>query len=332
MMNLKPTPQEVYFSRREILKAAGVWCVSSIIGQGCTSPRTKNTEDYTNIFDELGDPLTPLEQVRSYGNYYEFTRSHEGISQLAQNLSTSPWNVEVGGLVENPQTFSIEDLEKFEPSEHIYRFRCLEAWSFVIPWRGFPLKRLIDEVVPLPEARFVRFEALYDPDQLPAQNEAHYEDWLKTVNQQNIEFVGNMSGMEEAPYTWPYAEGLRLDEALHDLTLLAMGMYGQPLFPENGAPLRLVVPWKYSYKSIKAITKIELVSEQPLTFWNTATPKEFGFYGNVNPDVSHPRWNQTRELRLAGDGKAEILATLPFNGYQKQVAHLYDGMDLRIHY
>lgn len=332
MMDLKPTPQEVYFSRREFLKATSVLCVGSIITHGCTRTGNQISEDYTNLSDEYGDPLTPLDQVRSYGNYYEFTRSHDGISQLAQNLSTTPWRVEVGGLVEHPQSFSVEDLERFDPSEHIYRFRCLEAWSFVIPWRGFPLKRLLDKVTPLPEARFVRFEALYDPDQLPGQNEAHYEAWLKTAKHEDIEIVGNMGGMEEAPYTWPYAEGLRLDEALHELTLLATGMYGEPLYPENGAPLRLVVPWKYSYKSIKAITKIELVSEQPPTFWNTATPKEFGFYGNVNPDVSHPRWSQTRELRLAGDGQAEILPTLPFNGYQKQVAHLYDGMDLRIHY
>lgn len=327
MIDLPTTPEHVYLSRREFLKAAGVLFAGSILANGCRAEK-----DYTNLSDEYGDPLTPLEQVRSYGNYYEFTRSHDGIKELAQNLKTSPWQVEVGGLVEHPQTFTVEDLDHFKPREHIYRFRCLEAWSFVIPWVGFPLKRLLEEVRPAPEARYVRFEALYDPDQLPGQDEAHFEAWMSTANRGRIEDVGNMGAMKDTPYVWPYAEGLRLDEAMHDLTLLATGMYGKPLHPENGAPVRLVVPWKYAFKSIKAVTRIDLVAEQPTTFWHAAIPEEFGFFGNVNPDVHHPRWRQSRELRLTGDGEGEILSTLPFNGYRRQVSELYDGMDLKKDY
>lgn len=279
--------------------------------------------------DELGDPISPLEQVRSFGNYYEFSRSRTEVRELAKDLVTVPWDIEVSGLVKHPRTYSVEELVKFTPREHIYRFRCLEAWSFVIPWFGFPLKRLLEEVSPEPEAKFVRFESLYDPGQLPAQNAHRFNEWLasgKRGDQANMGIMG--IGLEDAPYSWPYSEGLYIEEAMHDLTLIATGMYGRPLYPENGAPLRLVVPWKYSFKSIKAITKIELVADQPATFWNAAIPDEFGFYGNVNPDVDHPRWSQARELRLTGLQEGEVFPTLPFNGYASQVADLYKGVDL----
>jgi sulfoxide reductase catalytic subunit YedY len=196
----------------------------------------------------------------------------------------------------------------------------------VIPWLGFPLHRLLEVVEPLPEARFVRFESISDPDQMPGQRPGAYAESDGTGG------MGGMGGAVENPYTWPYAEGLRLDEAMHDLTLLATGMYGQPLAPVNGAPIRVVVPWKYAFKSIKALTRIDLEAEQPRTFWNSAIPEEYGFYGNVNPDVPHPRWEQIKEVRYRGACPEPIVPTVMFNGYGDQVAHLYDGMDLRVHF
>jgi sulfoxide reductase catalytic subunit YedY len=214
-------------------------------------------------------------------------------------LRTSPWDVEVGGLVANPRTFGLEDLLKFEQEERIYRLRCVEAWSMVIPWVGFPLRRLLEEVEPTSEAQYVRFETLYDPDQMP--------------------------GQERGGWDWPYIEGLRLDEAMHDLTLMATGIYGKQLLPQNGAPIRLVVPWKYGFKSIKSIVKIDLVDEMPVSFWMDAAPHEYGFYANVNPDVPHPRWSQATERRI---GKVGRIETLFMNGYAEEVAALYEGLDL----
>jgi len=210
--------------------------------------------------------------------------------------------VEVGGLAHKPQTFAIEDiLAKFPSEERIYRLRCVEAWSMVIPWLGFPLGKLIEAVEPMGDAKYVRFETLYDPEQFPGQSSG----W----------------------YTWPYAEGLRLDEALNDLAILSTGLYGKELLPQSGAPLRLVVPWKYGFKSIKSIVKIELVAEQPTSLWMAAAPNEYGFYANVNPTVSHPRWSQASERRIGESGRRE---TLMFNGYADEVAGLYEGMDLSV--
>jgi sulfoxide reductase catalytic subunit YedY len=249
--------------------------------------------------DELGDKLTSFEAITSYTNYYEFTTSKEGVARLAQDFKTSPWAVEVGGLVHKPRTFDLDDLLKFTPEERIYRMRCVETWSMVIPWVGFPLARLLKEVEPMSEAKYVRFETLYDPDQ--------------------------MSGQKSGGYDWPYVEGLRLDEAMHDLAILATGLYGKALLPQNGAPLRLVVPWKYGFKSIKSIVKIDLVAEMPVSLWMAAAPQEYGFYANVNPDVPHPRWSQATERRI---GETKRRQTLLFNGYAEEVAHLYEGMDL----
>jgi sulfoxide reductase catalytic subunit YedY len=210
----------------------------------------------------------------------------------------------VGGLVNKPQTFGVEDLTRlFPPEERIYRLRCVEAWSMVIPWLGFPLASLLKTVEPTSAARYVRFESIADPETMPN--------------------VSNRS------FPFPYQEGLRLDEAMHDLTLIATGLYGKPMPAQNGAPLRLVVPWKYGFKSIKSIVRIELVADQPATLWNIIAPQEYGFYSNVNPDVSHPRWSQASERRIGEGGRRD---TLMFNGYEAEVASLYEGMDLAKEY
>jgi sulfoxide reductase catalytic subunit YedY len=250
--------------------------------------------------DELGDALTPEEAVTNYNNYYEFTVDKEGVAPMAQNFKTEPWTLEVGGLVNKPKTYGVEELlSRFTQEEHIYRLRCVEAWSMVIPWIGFSLAALLKEVEPTSKAKYVRFQTLYDPEQLPGQK----VDW----------------------YTWPYVEGLRLDEAMNELAVFSTGLYGKLLQPQNGAPLRLVVPWKYGFKSIKAIVRLDLVEEMPQSLWMTAAPNEYGFYANVNPAVDHPRWSQATERRIGEFSRRE---TLPFNGYGEQVAHLYDGMDL----
>jgi sulfoxide reductase catalytic subunit YedY len=254
--------------------------------------------------DELGDPLTEHEAVTNYNNFYEFGMDKGDPARNSKGFVTSPWTIEVGGLVNQPKTYGIEDLmRKFAQEERIYRLRCVEAWSMVIPWLGFPLAKLLQEVEPTSDAKYVRFETLLDPERMPGQTSGWYD--------------------------WPYVEGLRLDEAMNDLTLLSFGLYGKQLYPQNGAPVRLVVPWKYGFKSIKSIVKIDLVTEQPVSLWMKAAPQEYGFYSNVNPDVAHPRWSQATERRIGSMARRE---TLPFNGYGEQVASLYTGMDLRANY
>lgn len=249
--------------------------------------------------DELGNELTSYEAVTNYNNYYEFTVRKDAVAGLAQDFRTSPWEVRVGGLVRNHKTYDLDDLRRFEQEERIYRMRCVEAWSMVIPWNGFPLARILEEVEPTSKAKYVRFETLYDTDQMPGQKASYYQ--------------------------WPYVEGLRLDEAMNDLTILATGLYGSPLLPQNGAPVRLVVPWKYGFKSIKSIVKIDLVDTMPTSLWMAAARNEYGFYANVNPEVDHPRWSQATERRIGEIGRTE---TLMFNGYADEVADLYAGMDL----
>ena len=251
--------------------------------------------------DDQGNALTTEASINTYNNFYEFSLDKEGVAPLSQEFVTDPWSVAVGGLVDNPRTFSMQTLLGFAQEERIYRMRCVEAWSMVIPWIGFPLARLLEEVQPTAEAQYVRFETLHDPDQMPGQKGPFFD--------------------------WPYVEGLRLDEAMHDLTILATGLYGKPLRPQTGAPIRLVVPWKYGFKNIKSIVKIDLVSDMPDTFWMASSPREYGFYANVNPSVPHPRWSQATERRIGELGRRE---TLIFNGYGDQVAHLYDGMDLSV--
>lgn len=306
------TPEHVFLSRRKFLVGTGALMASLLFFGGCARPEgIKPTPvggaDYCGLAkagkdaDELGDVLTECKDVISYNNFYEFTTSKTGVAELASNFRTEPWTVQVGGLVNKPKTYGIEDLlKKFPQEERIYRLRCVEAWSMVIPWLGFPLAKLLKEVEPTSEAKYVRFETIYDPEQMPGQKSRVYE--------------------------WPYVEGLRLDEAMHDLTILSTGLYGNTLLPQNGAPLRLVVPWKYGFKNIKSIVKIDLVEEMPTSLWMAAASHEYGFYANVNPDVDHPRWSQSSERRIGEFGRRK---TLPFNGYAEEVAHLYQGMDLR---
>ncbi|MBV6450732.1 MAG: Protein-methionine-sulfoxide reductase catalytic subunit MsrP [Anaerolineales bacterium] len=299
------TPYSHYLSRRDFLKAAGLVGGSALLA--ACAPKVAESAfpeneagDLPQKFDELGDPANAFDDITHYNNYYEFTTNKEGVAGLAQELTVSPWTVEVYGLVKKPKTYGIEDLlSKFTQEERIYRLRCVEAWSMVIPWTGFSLASLLNEVEPTSDAKYVRFETAYLPDEMP--------------------------GVSSPFYPWPYNEGLRLDEAMNDLTILATGLYGLPMPNANGAPIRLVVPWKYGFKSIKSIVKIELVEEQPATLWNTVGANEYGFYSNVNPNRSHPRWSQATERRIGELGRRP---TLMFNGYGEQVAHLYDGMDL----
>ncbi len=247
------------------------------------------------------DPLTPEEDATSYNNFYEMGTDKDDPARNAHRLRTEPWSVTVEGEVARPGVIPLEDLLRPHPlEERIYRLRCVEAWSMVIPWVGVPLADVLRRLEPTSKAKYVAFETLLDPEQLP--------------------------GQERRVLDWPYREGLRIDEAMHPLALLAVGMYGKTLPGQNGAPLRLVVPWKYGFKSIKSIVRIRLQAEEPATAWNRSAPREYGFYANVNPEVSHPRWSQARERRI-GDWRKR--PTLPFNGYADQVAGLYSGMDLR---
>jgi sulfoxide reductase catalytic subunit YedY len=269
---------------------------------GSPLPATRNPEF------SPAETLTKFEHATTYNNFYEFGTDKSDPSRLGHTLKTRPWSVQVDGLVHKPRTFDIEDLLKLQPlEERICLFRCVEAWSMVIPWIGYPLAALLKRVEPLGKAKFVEVTTLLDPKQFPAQRPG---------------FFG--SGLD-----WPYVEGLRLDEALHPLTLLTFGMYGQVLPNQNGAPIRLVVPWKYGFKSAKSLVRIRLVEAQPKTTWETQAPHEYGFYSNVYPDRDHPRWSQKTERRV---GEFRRRKTLPFNGYADRVASLYAGMDLVKHY
>jgi methionine sulfoxide reductase catalytic subunit len=301
------TPKHIYQTRRQFLKQMGVVGLGALLA-GCT-PGANNQAVPAGLptndrIDDLGDALTSYQAITNYCNYYEFTTNKEKVAELAQEFITDPWSVTVDGLVDHPRSFSLDQIQgNFEQEERIYRMRCVEGWSMVIPWLGFPLHKLLEEVAPTSEAKYVAFETALVPEQMDAA--------------------------EAGLFPFPYLEGLRLDEAMHDLTLLATGLYGEPMPPQNGAPIRLVVPWKYGFKSIKSIIRISLVSEQPPTLWNTVAPQEYGFYANVNPDVSHPRWSQASERRIGEQGRRE---TLFMNGYADAVMPLYEGMDLTRQY
>jgi len=301
------TPEHVYINRRQFLGGAGALSLAALLAAcapGGGSFPTDSGTPFPTATGESDEAITPYAAITNYNNYYEFTVDKERVAVLAENFRISPWQVEVGGLVNNPRTFGLEDLLRmFDQEERIYRLRCVEGWSMVIPWMGFPLARLLEEVEPTGDARYVMFTTLLDQEQMP--------------------------GTRSSFYPWPYTEGLRLDEVMHDLTILATGLYGKELTPQNGAPIRLVVPWKYGFNSIKAIISIELVAEQPPTFWNLIAPNEYGFYSNVNPEVDHPRWSQASERRIGESGRRR---TLLFNGYEEDVAHLYAGMDLTVNY
>jgi sulfoxide reductase catalytic subunit YedY len=317
ILSSEVTPEHLFRSRRQFLRSVGALGAGALVLSACGTEASPSASGQAGAngptpapgnvgakTDELGDALTAYDAVTGYNNYYEFSDDKEAVAPLAKNFKTTPWTVAVGGLVGKPKTFAIEDLLKQFPQEdRVYRHRCVEGWSMVIPWTGFPLQQLLKAVEPTSKAKYVRFESVLRPDEMP----------------------GQQSGW----YTWPYVEGLRLDEAMNDLALLVTGVYGKPALPQNGAPLRLAVPWKYGFKSIKAIVKIDLVEEQPTSLWMNAAPNEYGFYANVNPDVPHPRWSQSTERRI---GEFSRRKTLPFNGYADKVAHLYDGMDLRANY
>jgi sulfoxide reductase catalytic subunit YedY len=246
------------------------------------------------------EKLTPLEDITNYNNFYEFSSNKASVASASRGFVTRPWTVSVGGLVNKPTSFDLDELLRFPQEDRVYRLRCVEGWSMVIPWVGFPLSTLLQKVEPTSQAKYVAFQTLYDPKRMP---------------------YPLSSGLD-----WPYVEGLRLDEAMHPLTILATGLYGETLPPQDGAPIRLVVPWKYGFKSIKSIVKISLVADEPPTTWNIQAPNEYGFYSNVNPSVPHPRWSQAKEHRIGEFGSRD---TLIFNGYGEQVASLYQGMDLR---
>ena len=309
------TPEHIYINRRQFLQAMGLVGAGTILA-ACApvAPSPVSTSDgsppqVSQTVDEMGDPVNTYTDITSYNNYYEFTVDKTEVASLSQDFIPNqgegklPYQVEVYGLVNNPKIYALEDLLKFTQEERIYRMRCVEGWSMVIPWNGFPLAALLEEVEPLSSARYVRFETVFDPEQMP--------------------------GQRQPTYPWPYQEGLRLDEAMHNLTILATGLYGKSLPAQNGMPLRLVVPWKYGFKSVKSIVKIELIAEQPATLWNNIAPNEYGFYANVNPNVDHPRWSQGSERRIGENRRRE---TLMFNGYAEEVAGLYQGMDLRVNY
>ena len=303
------TPYSQYVSRREFMKAAGLVAGAAVLAACAPSKAATATPESAPVSlpvekDELGDPTNSFEDITNYNNYYEFTTDKTSVARMVGSFNPKPWTVEVSGLVNKPKTYGIEDLLKnFTQEERIYRLRCVEAWSMVIPWTGFTLASLLKEVEPTSDAKYVRFESVLRPKEMPGQNSPFYP--------------------------WPYQEGLRLDEAMNDLTLLATGLYGMDMPTQNGAPIRVVVPWKYGFKSIKAITKIELVAEQPDTLWHSAASNEYGFYSNVNPNHPHPRWSQASERRI---GEFSRRQTLMFNGYGDQVADLYKDMDLNVYY
>jgi len=306
------TPETLYTNRRRFIRGLGALAAVAVAACARRTYPSPTPDEQTpqgaettapeaaSSSDELGADLTSFEAITNYTNYYELALSKEGLAAYTADFRASPWTVTVGGLVENPLQISGQALLSFPQQERVYRMRCVEGWSMVIPWVGFPLARLLEQVRPLPEARYVRFETLLDSAQLPGQTSTAFQ--------------------------WPYVEGLRLDEAMHDLTILATGLYGKPLTVQNGAPVRLVVPWKYGFKSIKSIVRIDLVAERPTSFWMSHGPSEYGFLANVNPNVPHPRWSQASERRI---GELSRIPTLMFNGYGDQVASLYEGMDLR---
>lgn len=304
------TPESVYLNRRNFMKAgmvAGTTFATGLAYRFFNQPpppivetaKIETVKPTENVLPESDKPNS-FKEITNYNNFYEFSTSKSSVAEYAKDFVTRPWTVEVGGMVSKPKTFDIEELLKIDQEERIYRFRCVEGWSMVIPWVGFPLKKLLDKVEPLGTAKYVAFETYYDKKQMP-----------------NASYAG---------IDLPYVEGLRIDEALHPLTILATGLYGKQMPNQNGAPIRLVVPWKYGFKSIKSIVKITLTDREPPTTWNIAIPNEYGFYSNVNPEVSHPRWSQATEQRI---GEFKRRKTLIFNGYADEVAKLYQGMDLR---
>jgi len=310
------TPPALYFNRRNFIRT-GILAASAVATGvvyrklnhvSRTTVKTVEIQDLakaTNAPADSGftvnEPETSFEDITHYNNFYEFSTDKQAVADASANFQTKRWQVTVSGLVNKPRVFSLADILRIAPpEERIYRMRCVEAWSMVVPWAGYPLSKLLQVVEPTSEAKYVAFETLLDPTRMPGQK----GDVLK----------------------WPYVEGLRIDEAMHPLAILASGLYGRALPPQDGAPIRMVIPWKYGFKGIKSIVKITLTSEQPHTTWSESAPNEYGFYANVNPHKDHPRWSQATEQRIGESGRRP---TLMFNGYGEQVGHLYAGMDLQ---
>jgi methionine sulfoxide reductase catalytic subunit len=304
------TPKEIYQNRRKFMKgmlAGGTALVSArfltdLLNPGMVAAAGTKLQYVKSNLSTQGEKLTPYDDVTTYNNFYEFGTEKSDPAHNAAKFKTTPWTVSIEGLVKAPRTYDVESIVRMHPSleERIYRMRCVEGWSMVIPWIGIPLSSVIKAVEPASKARYVAFETLLDPKQMPEQRRSVME--------------------------WPYIEGLRMDEALHPLTILAVGLYGETLPNQDGAPIRLVIPWKYGFKGIKSVVKIKFVEKQPETSWNIMAPREYGFYANVNPQVDHPRWSQAKERRI---GEFLKRPTLMFNGYGDQVSSLYSGMDLR---
>ncbi len=304
------TDEGLYLRRREFLHLAGVAAVGALTGAACSAedaaPPTRELmafPDLQNSEFSTGEQPNSYEDITTYNNYYEFGTGKGDPYRNAERLITKPWTVRISGECAKPGALNYEDIVRpHDLEERIYRLRCVEAWSMVIPWVGFPLAALLKRFEPTSRAKYVRFTTLHDPEQMPGQRRGVLD--------------------------WPYVEGLTIAEAMHPLAIMAVGLYGRELPNQNGAPLRLVVPWKYGFKSIKAITEIEFTVERPRTSWERAAPQEYGFYANVNPEVHHPRWSQARERKIGSGLFGEKVPTLPFNGYGEHVAQLYAGLDL----
>ena len=313
------TPKLLFMDRRRFIQSAAMTGAAMAVGpyalanaaEGGGAKLSGVKPSKWNLESLGGEKLTPYEDVTSYNNFYEFGTNKSDPKRYAETLKPKPWTVVIDGEVENPGRYDVEDLIKtHELQDRVYRFRCVEAWSMVVPWVGIPLADIIKRMGPKSNAKYVAFETLVDPEQMPGQGFAVLK--------------------------WPYREGLRMDEAMNPLTLMAVGLYGEVMPNQNVAPIRLVVPWKYGFKSIKSIVRISFTEKQPPTSWNMSAPREYGFYSNVNPEVSHPRWSQAKERRLGGErnvfGFIAKQPTLMFNGYQEEVASLYASMDLKRYY
>jgi sulfoxide reductase catalytic subunit YedY len=306
------TPRAVYLQRREFIAGAAAFGLGSAVAVGMpgSAAEAAPLQASSSPLSTRNEPLTPLKDITSYNNYYEFGTDKGDPASNAHTLRARPWTIIIDGLLARPGQYDLDDLIKpTQLEERIYRMRCVEGWSMVIPWVGMPLAELLKALEPQTGAKYVAFETLVRPAEMPGQR-----------------------GLFQ-PLPWPYVEGLRLDEAMHPLTILAVGLYGETLPNQNGAPVRLVVPWKYGFKGIKSIVRISLTDKQPQTTWNIANPREYGFYSNVNPAVDHPRWSQATERRIGEGGLfAKRRPTLLFNGYADEVASLYAGMDLKANY
>jgi len=297
------TPYKTYLTRRQFIQSSIVTSIATTLSSNLYATHEKQDNQYSDQLSQ-NDSLNTYEEITTYNNFYEFGVGKSDPSSNAGQFKSRPWSINIEGLVQKPGVIDLEDLLKdITIEDRIYRLRCVEAWSMVIPWQGFPLQLLIDKVQPLSNAKYIQFETVYRPEEMPGQR-------------RNI-------------LQWPYIEGLRMDEAMHPLTILSTGLYGHDLLNQNGAPLRLVVPWKYGFKSIKSIVAIRFVDSEPQTTWPLENPREYGFYSNVNPNIDHPRWTQATERRI---GDFFRRPTLMFNGYEEEVSYLYKDMDLTKYY